>query len=48
MPMTKAAVRAMDAITEFARQKGVANITKFTVAGASKVLFNIRIINWYS
>ena len=40
MPMTKASVRAMDAVTEIAKSKGVANITKFMVAGASKVRFN--------
>jgi PhoPQ-activated pathogenicity-related protein len=35
--MTKAAVKAMDTITDFAQKKGVANIEKYMVAGASKV-----------
>ena len=37
MPMTKASVRAMDAVTEIAAEKKVANLTRFLVAGASKV-----------
>jgi PhoPQ-activated pathogenicity-related protein len=36
LPMTKASVRAMDAVTEFTAKLGVANIKKFMVAGASK------------
>ena len=36
--MTQAAVRAMDTVSEFAAKKNPqANITKFVVAGASKV-----------
>jgi len=35
--MTKASVRAMDAVTDFTAELGVANIKKFMVAGASKV-----------
>lgn len=38
MPMTKAAVRAMDTITDFAKKKGAADIQKFMIAGASKVI----------
>ena len=34
--MTKASVRAMDAVTTFAAEKGAANIKKFFIAGASK------------
>lgn len=36
MPMTKAAVRAMDAITDFCEEMGRAQIKKFMIAGASK------------
>lgn len=36
LPMTKASVRAMDAIADFAKKKGVADIKKFMIAGASK------------
>ena len=36
MPMTKAAVGAMNAITDFANKKAKINIKKFMVAGASK------------
>ena len=39
LPMTKAAVKAMDAMTEFSETVG-AKLTKFMVAGASKVRFN--------
>lgn len=36
LPIAKACVRAMNAGTEIAKAKGVANITSFIVAGASK------------
>jgi PhoPQ-activated pathogenicity-related protein len=38
LPMTKSAVRAMDAVTEFAasRARGGAQVTRFVVAGGSK------------
>jgi PhoPQ-activated pathogenicity-related protein len=36
LPMTKAAYKAMDAITDFASKKGFANIKKFMLAGYSK------------
>jgi len=36
LPMTKASVRAMDAITDFASKRKFAEIKKFMVAGASK------------
>jgi len=35
-PMTKAAVKAMDSITDFTKNKGLADIKKFMIAGASK------------
>jgi len=35
--MTKAAVKAMDAVTDFVGKRGFANLKKFMVAGASKV-----------
>ena len=38
LPMTKAAVKAMDAVTEFSQSFGT-KIDKFIVAGASKVYF---------
>jgi PhoPQ-activated pathogenicity-related protein len=38
MPMTKAAVRGMDAATEIAADLTGLNITKFMIAGASKVI----------
>jgi PhoPQ-activated pathogenicity-related protein len=41
LPMTKAAVRGMDATTEIAASKSGLNITKFMIAGASKVFSNI-------
>ena len=37
MPMTKAAVKAMDAIQDFTSQLAFADIKKFMVGGASKV-----------
>ena len=40
LPMTKAAVRAMDAITEFSSKFG-AKVDKFMVAGASKVILKV-------
>lgn len=36
LPMTKAAIRAMDAVQEYAKQKRSAEIRKFFVTGASK------------
>ena len=43
LPMTKAAVRAMDAITEFSSKFG-AKLDKFMVAGASKVkYFSVKV-----
>jgi PhoPQ-activated pathogenicity-related protein len=36
LPMVKSAVRAMDAVQEFAKQEWSLDIEKFTVAGASK------------
>ena len=36
LPMTKAAVRAMDAVTEFSQKMASVKIEKFMVAGASK------------
>jgi PhoPQ-activated pathogenicity-related protein len=41
MPMTKAAVRGMDAATEIAADLTGLNITKFMIAGASKVISEI-------
>ena len=38
MPMTKAAVRGMDAVTEIAASQSGVNITKFMIGGASKVI----------
>ena len=40
MPMTKAAVRGMDAATEISASLTGLNITKFMIAGASKVTNN--------
>ena len=39
MPMTKAAVRAMDATEEFTKQKGIADLKKFMIGGLSKVKY---------
>jgi PhoPQ-activated pathogenicity-related protein len=36
LPMTKAAVKAMDTVTDFTQKRGYASIKKFMVAGASK------------
>lgn len=36
LPMTKAVVKAFDAVEQFCAQKGIANISKWTAAGASK------------
>lgn len=36
LPMTKAAQRAMDAVTEYARAEAALNVEQFVVAGASK------------
>lgn len=36
LPMTKAAVRAMDTIIEFSKEKAGIDIKKFMIAGASK------------
>lgn len=38
MPMTKAAVRAMDAATEISASLTGLNITKYMIGGASKVI----------
>ena len=37
LPMTKAAYKAMDAMTDFCQKNEFANIKKFMIAGASKV-----------
>jgi len=37
LPMAKAAVKAMDAVTDFVGKRGFGNLKKFMVAGASKV-----------
>jgi len=42
LPMTKAAVKAMDAVTDFVGKRGFGNLKKFMVAGASKVRKNFR------
>jgi len=34
--MTKAVVKTFDAVQEFTKKKGIANISKWTVAGGSK------------
>lgn len=44
MPMTKAAVKAMDTITDFVNKATGKDITKFCVGGASKVKKNISSI----
>ncbi len=36
MPMTKSAVKAMDAIQDFVKQNNIADVKKFMIGGASK------------